>query len=103
MNDNELTREQAAALGETEWWKGLDCRAVAGFQLFTKRLCMPFSEFQGAVEQALGRPVWTHEFGAQNRLQDEFLGHRPKPSFTDIMSLIPKDKLIIVIVDTKES
>jgi hypothetical protein len=30
---------------------------------FTKIVCCPFSEFHEAVEERLGRPVYTHEFG----------------------------------------
>lgn len=31
---------------------------------YTGILCMSWSEFHGAAEAKLGRPVFTHEFGA---------------------------------------
>ena len=96
---NDLTRSQAAALFESGWWKGLDAKRIVEFQLFTPRLCMPFSDFTKAVEEALGRPVWTTEFGpGADNLKAEFLGHRPTPSFADIMALIPNDKRVLVFL-----
>ena len=97
-----MTKEQALALVETEWWKDLDAKSIAGFQLFEPRLCMPFGEFQEAVQKALGRPVWTHEF-AFEALQDEFLGHRPRPTFAEIIELIPAEKRIVLLCEPHNS
>jgi hypothetical protein len=97
MSSN-LTRKQAIALAESGWWKDLSARDITAFQLFEERLCMPFDVFHEAVEAALARPVYTHEFGrAMDSLRDEFLGGRPAPTFEEILSLIPTDKRVIVV------
>jgi hypothetical protein len=93
-----LTKEQAIALAESGWWRGLPADAIASFQLFEEKLCMDFADFHAAVETALGRPVFTHEFGLDiDGLKHEFLGDRPTPTFTDILALIPEDKRVIVL------
>lgn len=94
---DEITKEQALALHESGWWKTLTARDIVAFQLFTDRLCMPFGDFHKAVEGALGRSVWTHEFGSSGGLQAEFLGDKPAPSFEQILDLIPADKRIILV------
>ena len=68
------------------------------FQLFTDKLCMPFTIFHAAMEKALGRPVYTHEFGLNyDGLVEELLGKKPAPTMQEIMEMIPADKRIIVI------
>jgi hypothetical protein len=32
---------------------------------YTGKLIAPFDAFHAAVEERLGRPVWTHEFGSE--------------------------------------
>lgn len=93
---NELTKEQCIALAETEWWKDLSHEEIVRFQLFHKKLCMPFSVFHESVEKVLDRPVWTHEFAFYDRLVKEYLGESGKPSMQDIIELIPEDKRVIV-------
>jgi len=60
---------------------------------------MPFGAFHEAVEQALGRSVWTHEFASSNveQLRKEFLGDRAKPSLEEIFNLIPESKRILAV------
>jgi hypothetical protein len=67
---------QAIILYKSEWWKGLSARQIVKFQLFVDELCMPFGEFHSAVGDALGRDVYTHEFGSSGvgQLQAEFRG-----------------------------
>lgn len=50
--------------GENHWWEsGVDARTLAYYQLNELvLLVVPFSRFHQAVEEALGRPVHTHEF-----------------------------------------
>lgn len=81
----------AIELGESGWWKNKTPEEIVRFQLFTEELCMPFGDFHKAVEDALKRPVWTHEFGTAcgKRLRDEFLGKKPAPSFDEIVAMIP--------------
>ena len=99
----ELTREQAIKLYDSEWWKNCSDREIVGFQLFTRRLCLPFSEFHRAVEAVLGRPVRIHEFGSNGKLKEEFLGEKPTPTFEEIMSLIPKEKLVLVFATSEKA
>lgn len=93
-----LTREQAIRLFDSEWWKDRTPEEIVKFQLFEDRLCMPFSEFHEAVRVVLGRPVFTHEFGSSGGLRKEYLGEKPAPTFEEIMSIIPADKRVLVVV-----
>lgn len=94
-----MTKEQAVALAETEWWKGQSAHDIVMFQLFEERLCMDFGDFHEAMEQALHRPVWSHEFAFADNLKREFLGDRPAPTMEEIINLIPEDKRIILFLD----
>lgn len=93
-----MTKEHAIALYESGWWKDKSPHSICMFQLFEERLCMPFGDYQMAVEKALGRPVWTHEFGSAGteQLRKEFLGERAAPTFEEICGLIPEAKRIVV-------
>lgn len=93
-----MTTEQAIQLAKSNWWKGLPAHDIVTFQLFEDKLCMDFSDFHKAVEDSLGRPVWTHEFAFADKLKQEFLGDKPAPTFEEIVNLIPADKRIIVQV-----
>lgn len=93
----EIDIDSAIELYNSRFWEGLTDREIVEFQLFTPRLCMPFDVFHGAVEKVLDRPVFTHEF-AYGGIVAEFLGDKQKPSFEDVLGLIPKDKLAIVVV-----
>ena len=95
-----IGRKNAIALSETEWWTGINYKDIAMFQMFTKELTMPFEVFHESLEKALGRPVWTHEFGLDyDGLASELLGERAAPTMDDIMGLIPEEKRIIVYID----
>lgn len=69
-----MTREEA----ESEWWKGCTPTEVVERQLYEPRLTMDFDDFQAAVTEVLGRPVFTHEFANPKRLQVEFEGLRER-------------------------
>ncbi len=60
---------------------------------------MPFDVFHKAIEEALGRPVWTHEFGLNwDGLWLELMGEADRPSnLADILALIPEDKRVLVV------
>lgn len=94
-----MTKEQAIAMSDTLWWIDRHPADVVSFQLFEPLLCMPFDVFHGAVESALGRPVWTHEFATSGveGLRKEFLKERPARTFDEVLALIPKDKQVIVL------
>lgn len=59
----QLTREEAIYIADSKSWQQLTTIERAAFQLNQKRLFLPFDEFQRSMEEALGRPVFTHEFG----------------------------------------
>ena len=93
----QLSKEEAIAFHDSGKWKDWPDEALAGFQLFQKKICMPFDVFHAAIEKVLGSPVYTNEFGLNyDGLVAEYLGKAPKPSFEDIMNLIPKEKRIVI-------
>ena len=99
-----LTEEQAILLAKTKFWQQMSHHQRARFQLFESRLCMPFDIFHEAIERALGRPVWTHEFGLNLRgLQEELLGEGHTPTMDEIIALIPEDKRIIINPNKEDS
>ena len=94
-----ITQEQAIELGKSQFWERMTQREIAEFQLFTDALCMPFDVFHKAIEVALDRPVWTHEFGLNVQgLKDELMLGKAAPTLTEIMDLIPADKRIVVVI-----
>lgn len=96
MSGIELTREQALALYATGWWRDLNVRVVAEFQLSIHTLCMPWAEYHGAVVLALGREVYTHEFVDPETLLRELRGDKPAPTIAEILRMLPEDKRIVV-------
>ncbi len=92
-----MTRPEAVALYDSKFWEPMTYLERARFQLFEPRLCMPFDVFHEAVEKALGRPVWTHEFGLNwDGLGRELTHCSPAPTMQEIIDLIPAEKRIIV-------
>ena len=75
-----MTREEALAKAATEWWKGKTAHEIVKFQLYEDRLCMPFDLYHEAVEEALSRPVWTHEFANMTALRAEYAGEQKPPN-----------------------
>lgn len=88
----QLTEQQAIAIGESKIYDNWDYNKKAGFQLFQDKLCMPFSAFHEAVEKVLKRPVFTHEFGFNYEgLIEEYLKYNIEPSiehFQDVRILL---------------
>lgn len=92
-----MDKEHALKLVESKFWEKMSAKDIAKFQLFERRLCMPFDVFHKAVEEALGRSVWTHEFGLNVKgLQKEIMGKQPAPTMDEIIDLIPPEKRIII-------
>ena len=92
-----MNKEQAIALHDSKFWEAMDHRQRAEFQIFEELLCMPFDVFHKAIETALKRPVWTHEFGLnRDGLKAELLGERPAPSMAEIIDLIPAEKRLVI-------
>jgi hypothetical protein len=92
-----MTQDQAMQLAQTEWWVGMSDRDVAEFQLSERLLCMPFSEFQRAVESAMGRPVWTHEFADLGSLLRELHGESAPATFEDVLAKLPDRARVILV------
>jgi hypothetical protein len=92
-----IGRDAAIALCDSGWWSDKTPREIAEFQLFVDEISMPFVEFHGAMEKALGRPIWTHEFAFRDGLVDEFLGDKPAPTFEEIVNLIPVEKRLLIV------
>jgi hypothetical protein len=95
-----VDRAHAAALFASKWWLGRDAREIARFQLFTRELTLPFSVFHRAVEAALGRPVWVHEFGFNvDGLIHEFLGEADPPTLEEILGLVRAVPSLAVVAE----
>ena len=92
----QLTKEQAIAMAESGAWKDWTDEQIVRFQLFQNRLCMDFSRFHEAMGNVLDRPVYTHEFAYPDKLKEEYLGVKEKPSMEEIINLIPEEKRIII-------
>lgn len=95
---HDMGEKAAVAVFESGVWKEWSAEQKVAFQLFEERLCMPFGDFQAAVEEVLERPVFTHEFAFRDHLVDEFLGKKPKATFAEVLALIPAETLVIVEV-----
>lgn len=93
----QLTKEQAILFGESQIWADWSHEEIVKFQLFQDKMCMPFSRFHEAIEKVLDRPVFTHEFGLNyDGIVKEYLGEKEKPTFEEILNLIPEEKRIIL-------
>ena len=97
---NSIGKKKAVDLAETNWWELCESREIAEFQLFTEELCRPFEVFHKAVEDSLGRSVWTHELGMNwEGITAEFLGEREPPSIDQIVNLIPEEKRLVIEIE----
>ena len=91
----QITREEALSIAASREWETWTDKQVVDFQLYQERLAMDWGRFHQAMEAMLGRPVFTHEF-ASDTLKEEYEGKRGKPSFADVMALIPEGKTVIL-------
>ena len=78
-----MIKKEAIDKAESKFWEGMNAREIAGFQLFETRLCIPWEVFHEAVENTLGRPVFTHEFAYPESLQREFNKECKAPDIKD--------------------
>lgn len=98
----QMTTEQAIAFGESGQWKTMSHEQRAALQLHQDKLCMPFSVFHESIEKALGRPVWTHEFGLnRDGLIAELEGRIGAPTMTEIMRMLPEQRTVVVVKDAE--
>lgn len=101
-----MTKEEAIAKYESNWWLGKTPKEIADFQLYEDKLCMPFDKFHEAFEKALGRSVWTHEFADIKGLRAEYEGRRkpednPIESATRILTSMGRKDLVdnMIVID----
>jgi hypothetical protein len=93
-----IGRRRAKYLYDSGWWRGLNARQIVRFQLFTRELVMPFGLFHEAMEEALKRPVYLHEFGLNlDGLILEFMGESDEPTWNDLERIIPDNKPMLKI------
>lgn len=59
---HEVSQEQATRIWDSGIWKGWTDKEKVMLQLFTERTCMPFNEFQTALENELNHSVLPHSF-----------------------------------------
>ena len=96
--ERQMTKEEALAFHDSKAWEDLSYRERAEFQLLQERLCMPFDVFHEAITKALGRDVYTHEFGVNwEGLKAELFEGKEPPTLKEIIEMIPEDKRIIVV------
>jgi hypothetical protein len=94
-----IGKKAAVRLAELKWWEGKTPREICNVQLFVTELCCPFEVIHKATEEALGRPVYSHEFGLNYEgLVAEFLGVKPPPTLQEIVEMIPEEKRIVFSV-----
>ena len=93
---DQLTKEQAIEFAQSGVWKEWTPDQIVRFQLFQDLLCLDFSVYHAALEEVLGRPVWTHEMANWEALQQEYLGMRPPPTMQEIVDLIPPEKRLVI-------
>jgi len=95
----QFNEDQAIAFAKSEAWKNMDPKERAAWQLEQELLCMPFQVFQESVEEALGRPVLTHEFANRAALRLEMEGKAKPPTFAQILAMLPQGKTVVVVCD----
>ena len=57
-----MTRQEAIEKYNSKFWLTMTHKEIVKFQINEKRLCVPFDVLHEAVEKALDRSVFTHEF-----------------------------------------
>ena len=70
----ELSKKEALSFYNSGQWKNWPDKKLALFQLRQDKLSIPFDVFHKAVEGAIGRPVWTHEFANPKKLIEAIEG-----------------------------
>lgn len=92
---HELTKEHAIELGRLDWWIGADQKAVGHAQLHQAMLCCPFRTFHECMEALLDRPVFTHEFADNKRIQKEEEGKTVSDPFTMLHELVGDTPILV--------
>lgn len=74
VSDTGITTGQAVRFSESGWYKSKSAEEIVAMQLFEPKLVVPkFDIFHKAIEDVLGVPVQTIEFGfSKDKLQQSF-------------------------------
>lgn len=91
----QLTIEQITEFHNSGVWKTWTNEQICRLQLYQEKLCFPLDVVYKAYASEFGRPVFTHELGSE-ALIAEYEGRKPTPTLEEIISLIPKEKRIIL-------
>jgi hypothetical protein len=98
-----MTKEEAIRFADTKWWETVSNKEIVAFQLFENKLCLPFDRYPAAIEDVLGRPVYTHEFGLNvEGLRAEFRKERGPATLEEIIALIPAEKRVLIVAPDAE-
>lgn len=93
-----MTEQQAIALHNSGFWETMTYRQRAEFQMHEERLCMPFDVFHKALEETLGRPIFTSELGMNTAgIKRELMGDAPAPTMEQIIEMIPAEKRVLIV------
>lgn len=78
-----MTREEAIEFSKTGSWLALSWLERAEMVLREDKLCMPWEVFHAALQDALERPVFTHEIGLYpEQLLEELTQKRRRAAHT---------------------
>jgi len=92
----QYSKEKAIEMYKARWWEGKTAKEIVDVQLYQDKLCIEFAVFHKAMEEVLGRPVFTHEFADQKALQEEYEGKRQYDGIdASIKRIVPEHVKII--------
>ena len=87
-----MNEEQAIVFYDSGAWTALNAIQRSRLQLEQDCSCMPIDVFKNAMDEALGREVWSQELRTLNRsaLLSELEGKTQPPDMRQIMALLPR-------------
>ncbi len=92
----QMTKEQAVKLYNSDKWESWTDEQIVRLQLFQDKLCIEWIRFHQAVEKVLGRSVYTHEFGSEGKLREEYLGQKKAPTIVEIINQLPNKPIVVI-------
>ena len=84
-----ITQESSKRLSNSKFWVKMTDEDIARFQLYQPILCMAFDLFHECIEELLGRPIHTHEFGLSNLIKEYEKHFKPIKNEAQWAGLIP--------------
>ena len=88
----QLNQKQAIYIADNNLTRNFTTVQKARFQLNQDLLCMEFSTFHGALEKAVGFPVWTHQFASKEFVDElkSIVNNIGEPDLDDFIQLFQK-------------